>query len=182
MNLSTSLPWHVGMKPGPIVYGPKGEQIADFRAESAMVAPDEARANALAIVQAVNGYAAAIEALRGLSAMVRNVLTDSQLDRPQLGGARALCARTIREALAPVDAILAECATPEPPAAPLSLVPGSYRVRATRDLTVGPQREIAVAKGAIRTVNVDAAGRFSTFTDGFSFFGVCRIGDGWEVA
>lgn len=25
-------PWHVGMKPGPIIYGGKGEQIADLRA------------------------------------------------------------------------------------------------------------------------------------------------------
>lgn len=26
--------WHVGMKPGPIVYGSKGEQIADYRSPS----------------------------------------------------------------------------------------------------------------------------------------------------
>ncbi len=25
-------PWHIGMKPGPIIYGGKGEQIADLRA------------------------------------------------------------------------------------------------------------------------------------------------------
>ena len=24
-------PWHIGMKPGPIIYGKKGEQIADCR-------------------------------------------------------------------------------------------------------------------------------------------------------
>ena len=24
-------PWHLGMKPGPIVYGPNGEQVADMR-------------------------------------------------------------------------------------------------------------------------------------------------------
>lgn len=24
-------PWHIGMHPGPIVYGPKGEMIADLR-------------------------------------------------------------------------------------------------------------------------------------------------------
>lgn len=27
-------PWHVGMRPGPIVYGPLGEQIADCRSIS----------------------------------------------------------------------------------------------------------------------------------------------------
>lgn len=24
-------PWHLGMQPGPIVYGPNGEQVADMR-------------------------------------------------------------------------------------------------------------------------------------------------------
>ena len=27
----TSLPWHIGMKPGPMIYGPLGEQVADCR-------------------------------------------------------------------------------------------------------------------------------------------------------
>ncbi len=27
----TQGPWHVGMRPGPIIYGAKGEQIADLR-------------------------------------------------------------------------------------------------------------------------------------------------------
>lgn len=36
MNTQTEVkqtpgPWHVGMKPGPILYGTKGEQIADLR-------------------------------------------------------------------------------------------------------------------------------------------------------
>ena len=31
MTKHTKAPWHVGMRPGPIIYGPKGEQIADMR-------------------------------------------------------------------------------------------------------------------------------------------------------
>lgn len=27
----TSGPWHIGMKPGPMIYGQRGEQIADCR-------------------------------------------------------------------------------------------------------------------------------------------------------
>ncbi len=26
-------PWHVGINPGPFIYGPNGEQVADLRAE-----------------------------------------------------------------------------------------------------------------------------------------------------
>lgn len=49
---------------------------------------------------------ALILASQNLRAMVGNVLTDSQLDIPQLGGARAKCARTIRDALEPLDRVL----------------------------------------------------------------------------
>lgn len=50
--------------------------------------------------------AALILASQKLRAMVSNVLTDSQLDTPQLGGARAKCARTIRDALEPLERVL----------------------------------------------------------------------------
>lgn len=30
MSKHTKGPWHVGMKPGPIVYGPQGEQVANM--------------------------------------------------------------------------------------------------------------------------------------------------------
>lgn len=31
MTKHTPGPWHVGMKPGPIIYGTKGDQVADLR-------------------------------------------------------------------------------------------------------------------------------------------------------
>lgn len=30
-NAHTPGPWHIGMKPGPIIYGPLGEQVVDCR-------------------------------------------------------------------------------------------------------------------------------------------------------
>lgn len=53
-------PWHIGMKPGPIIYGPQGEQVADLRAHLLM--PDESAANARLI-------AAAPELLEALKTM-----------------------------------------------------------------------------------------------------------------
>ena len=43
-------PWHLGMKPGPIVYGPNGEQVADMR--RGMLHRDEDVANIQLIVAA----------------------------------------------------------------------------------------------------------------------------------
>lgn len=43
-------PWHVGMKPGPMIYGKRGEQIADLTAELLM--QDENAANAALIASA----------------------------------------------------------------------------------------------------------------------------------
>jgi hypothetical protein len=56
--------------------------------------------------------AALIRAAQDLRRMVENVLTDSQLDAPQLGGARAKCATTIRAALGPLDSALAKVPAP----------------------------------------------------------------------
>lgn len=42
--------WHVGMNPGPIVYGPKGEQIADLTAD--LLPREETKANARLIAAA----------------------------------------------------------------------------------------------------------------------------------
>lgn len=42
----TQGPWHIGIKPGPIVYGPQGEQVADFRVP--MIEDAENKANAQA--------------------------------------------------------------------------------------------------------------------------------------
>lgn len=43
-------PWHIGMKPGPIVYGPKGEQVADLTAD--LIPKDERLANLRLILSA----------------------------------------------------------------------------------------------------------------------------------
>ena len=43
-------PWHVGMKPGPIVYGPQGEQVANMHV--AMLDQEEHKANARLIASA----------------------------------------------------------------------------------------------------------------------------------
>ena len=41
-------PWHIGMKPGPILYGPKGEQIIDLRTSILPVDEDQANARLIA--------------------------------------------------------------------------------------------------------------------------------------
>lgn len=65
----TPLPWHVGMKPGPILYGPKGEQVADLIDDPAitpeiLLSKEENRANAAYIVQCCNSFPDLVEALR----------------------------------------------------------------------------------------------------------------------
>ena len=50
MNKHTQNPWHVGMRPGPIIYGPQGEQVADLSAR--MVSDEETKANARLVVTA----------------------------------------------------------------------------------------------------------------------------------
>ena len=49
-------PWHIGMKPGPMIYGPNGEQVADLRAD--MVFPEETTDNARLIAAAPDLLAA----------------------------------------------------------------------------------------------------------------------------
>ena len=51
-------PWHVGMKPGPIIYGPHGEQVADLM--GSLLSKDEQIANVKLIAEAP----AMLEALR----------------------------------------------------------------------------------------------------------------------
>lgn len=46
----TKGPWHIGMKPGPIIYGLKGEQIADLRPH--FLVDDEHAANVRLIAAA----------------------------------------------------------------------------------------------------------------------------------
>jgi hypothetical protein len=58
-------PFHVGMKPGPMVYGPQGEQIADL---THAFIEDESKANAAFIVRACNSH---YELLAALEAMTK---------------------------------------------------------------------------------------------------------------
>lgn len=50
MEKHTQGPWHVGMAPGPIVYGPNGEQVVDMR--ETLLEKDEHLANMVLIVAA----------------------------------------------------------------------------------------------------------------------------------
>ena len=58
----TQGPWHIGMKPGPIIYGPKGEQVADMRS-NVLLADDENSANVAHIVRCVNAMPDLVAAL-----------------------------------------------------------------------------------------------------------------------
>lgn len=62
MKTHTPGPWHVGMKPGPILYGPKGEQVADLTAR--LLPDDEATGNARLIAAAPEMKLALIHLLR----------------------------------------------------------------------------------------------------------------------
>jgi len=53
-------PWHVGLKPGPMVYGPQGEQIVGL---NVMLDSDEVLANAKFIVAAPAMYEALQQSL-----------------------------------------------------------------------------------------------------------------------
>jgi hypothetical protein len=65
----TKGPWHIGMKPGPMVYGPLGEQIVGI---NVMLDQPEVTANALRIVQCVNSHDELVEALRECYALLTN--------------------------------------------------------------------------------------------------------------
>lgn len=52
----TPRPWHIGMNPGPMVYGPHGEQVADLRGD--LLPDDEAAGNRALILAAPDLLAA----------------------------------------------------------------------------------------------------------------------------
>ena len=56
----TPTPWHVGMKPGPMVYGPQGEQVVSL---NVMLDITEVSANAKHITHCVNNHEALVDAL-----------------------------------------------------------------------------------------------------------------------
>ncbi len=56
-------PWHIGMKPCPMVYGPQGEQVVPI---NIMLDMSEVTANAAHIVHCVNNHDALLQALKAL--------------------------------------------------------------------------------------------------------------------
>jgi len=75
-------PWHIGMKPGPIVYGPQGEQVANML--PCMLERDEHNAN-------VRLIAAAPALLEALAALV-NCPDYRNIQTHEMNEARALLA------------------------------------------------------------------------------------------
>ena len=63
----TPTPWHVGLRPGPIVYGPDGTQIADCRF------PAEDTADAVFLVHAVNMHDGLVSSTKHTADMLRIV-------------------------------------------------------------------------------------------------------------
>ena len=55
----TPTPWHVGMKPGPFIYGPQGEQVADMTGACTF----NGKQDAAFIVRACNSHAQLVAAL-----------------------------------------------------------------------------------------------------------------------
>ena len=58
----TPTPWHVGMKPGPFIYGPQGEQVADMTGACTF----NGKQDAAYIVKACNSHAQLVAALEDL--------------------------------------------------------------------------------------------------------------------
>ena len=80
MSKHTPTPYHVGLRPGPIVYGPSGEMVADCRILTNT--PDENKAIAAFIVRACNGY-------EGLIAACKAAETYCRLPFNEIDGAKA---------------------------------------------------------------------------------------------
>ena len=57
-------PWYVGMRPGPMIYGAKGVQVADLRGD--LLSPDETRANLKMIAAVPDLHAATLHAFHWL--------------------------------------------------------------------------------------------------------------------
>lgn len=68
MNAHTPGPWHIGMRPGPIVYGPAGEQVVSLL--DPLVVDSENRANAH-LIAAAPDLLAALEACISAGSMIQ---------------------------------------------------------------------------------------------------------------
>ena len=84
-------PWHVGLKPGTMVYGPQGEQIVGL---NVMLDSDEVLANAKFIAAAPAMY----EALKELVTYLQDHVEDEVLDNwaPVLKAAYALAQAEVK--------------------------------------------------------------------------------------
>jgi len=59
----TAGPWHVGIKPGPMIYGPQGEQVADL---TGRMVPDSETAGNSALIAAAPALFAALKLCRNV--------------------------------------------------------------------------------------------------------------------
>ena len=84
-------PWHVGLKPGPMVYGPQGEQIVGI---NVLLDSNEVLANAKFIAAAPAMY----EALKELVTYLQDHVEDGVLDNwaPVLKAAYALAQAEVK--------------------------------------------------------------------------------------
>jgi hypothetical protein len=99
MNTKHTLgPWHIGMHPGPIIYGADSSQVADCRGD--LLGKDESLAN-LRLIAAAPDLLAALDQLELLASEALGVgdgrpLPFGLMDRPlgkAIGAARAVLAR-----------------------------------------------------------------------------------------
>ncbi len=60
--------------------------------------------------------------------------------------------------------------------------PRTLKIRATTDFRVGPAHEIVIPKGSTRQIaDPGERGPFWTTDKRGALFGLCRLGQGWEV-
>lgn len=88
-------PWHVGMRPGPIIYGEKGEQVADLCAR--LVPDEETRANAR-LITAAPELLAALRAILAAEPSSARTANGKDLERHEERQARLI--RPARAAIA----------------------------------------------------------------------------------
>ena len=87
MTKHTPGPWHIGMKPGPIIYGPLGEQVAVPTA--LFLGAEEARVNARLIAAAPE----LLEALKGLVSIVEDEYPPTDFRHQEAMKAKAIIAK-----------------------------------------------------------------------------------------
>ena len=76
-------PWHIGLKPGPLVYGPQGEQIVGL---NVMLDSDEVLANAKFIAAAPAMYEALLLAVQALEELAQHPAFEGEAEEFNAGG------------------------------------------------------------------------------------------------